>query len=263
MAVIWQDDAREFGLHIKQGGWRLGLLVARNVAPGAGTGGGGTDGSHRSNRNGEKVSARSFAEEAGTGPARVLRYLTGWEKAAGTGTVPHAADLNPDSEPALDVETLPEWEDFYSSPVGRNVGDDRQGALRRQAKADGVGPSKVVDVASNPKAMASAIQADSAVAEVATEALTGTLQSAQQTYKAARKALIEQGRDEGTLPPAEEPEPKQERILRIEQFCDDTIRLLAEVLDEDTDPTGQRSRSLSTTSMHSASSAVSASRVPS
>jgi hypothetical protein len=25
------NDAREFGQHFKQGGWRLGLLVARNV----------------------------------------------------------------------------------------------------------------------------------------------------------------------------------------------------------------------------------------
>jgi hypothetical protein len=25
------DDARVFGQHFKQGGWRLGLLVARNV----------------------------------------------------------------------------------------------------------------------------------------------------------------------------------------------------------------------------------------
>jgi hypothetical protein len=26
-------DAREFGIHVRQGGWRLGLLVARNVEP--------------------------------------------------------------------------------------------------------------------------------------------------------------------------------------------------------------------------------------
>ena len=25
------NDAREFGQHLKQGGWRLGLLVARNM----------------------------------------------------------------------------------------------------------------------------------------------------------------------------------------------------------------------------------------
>lgn len=28
------SDAREFGQHFRQGGWRLGLLVARNVKPG-------------------------------------------------------------------------------------------------------------------------------------------------------------------------------------------------------------------------------------
>jgi hypothetical protein len=74
-----QQDAREFGLHVRQGGWRLGLLVARNVEKGKGEGGGGTDGSHRRDRDSdEKVSARKFASVAGTSHDRVLRYLDAW-----------------------------------------------------------------------------------------------------------------------------------------------------------------------------------------
>lgn len=37
--VSVEQDAREFGRTISQGGWRLGLLVARNVSKGVGTGG--------------------------------------------------------------------------------------------------------------------------------------------------------------------------------------------------------------------------------
>jgi hypothetical protein len=73
-------DAREFGLHVKQGGWRLGLLVARNVERGVG------DRSvSRRDRDAKvegKVSVQAFARKAGTTADRVLRYLDAWERAA-------------------------------------------------------------------------------------------------------------------------------------------------------------------------------------
>lgn len=107
-------DAHEFGLHVRQGGWRLGLLVARNVEKGIGTGGGGTDGSHRRKREGEKVSAAEFARLSGTSADRVLRYLVAWNNAADAGHVKHGDELAPGvADEGIDVESLPDWADFY------------------------------------------------------------------------------------------------------------------------------------------------------
>ncbi|MEX2448574.1 MAG: hypothetical protein WD404_07505, partial [Solirubrobacterales bacterium] len=74
------DPAAVFGAHVKAGGWRLGLLVARNVEKGSG------DGINDRYREGvsretpSKVSAREFAEQAGTTAARVLRHLEAWDR---------------------------------------------------------------------------------------------------------------------------------------------------------------------------------------
>jgi hypothetical protein len=125
------QDAREFGLHLKQGGWRLGLLVARNVEKGKGTGG--DSKRHRNDRyGGGKVSAQEFARESvyGTAP-RVLRHLAAWERAADEGLVPHAADLMPDTDAAIDVEALPPWTDYYDA-------SDAGGRPRDSKPADAV-----------------------------------------------------------------------------------------------------------------------------
>lgn len=56
--------------------------------------------------------------------------------------------------------------------VARGVKEpDRRAAIIAQAEADGVGPSKALDIASNPKAMAAAIKADAKVASYAMAAL--------------------------------------------------------------------------------------------
>lgn len=72
-------DALEFGQHVKLGGWRLGLLVARNVEKAKAGVRRGSD--FNWNQNG-KVNAKQFAEKAGVGHAKVLRYLEAWNKAA-------------------------------------------------------------------------------------------------------------------------------------------------------------------------------------
>jgi hypothetical protein len=105
-------DAREFGLHTRQGGWRLGLLVARNVEPGKGQN---ERGSRRSNRNDEKISAKKFADLAGTTAARVMRYWRAWEEAADKDIVPSSAGLTPGEEVDLDVDELPDWSDYYDA----------------------------------------------------------------------------------------------------------------------------------------------------
>lgn len=110
-------DAQEFGLHLKQGGWRLGLLVARDVEPGEGDPSVTTR--ERAASVEGKVSAGEFARMAfGTDGARnkVMRYYRAWERYAAKGRVPHAADLSPGDEPDLRWDMLPQW--VLSVPEG-------------------------------------------------------------------------------------------------------------------------------------------------
>lgn len=65
------------GQHVKLGGWRLGLLVARNVEKSSR--GGDTTISQLGNG---KLPAYRFAELAGVGKNKVLRYLEAWNRAA-------------------------------------------------------------------------------------------------------------------------------------------------------------------------------------
>jgi hypothetical protein len=104
-------DAKEFGLHVKQGGWRLGLLVARNVVK--------SPGRVSIESLSPKTNATRFAQLAETSNDRVLRYLNAWEQAADADLVPHANDLSPTSEPDLDVDTLPSWSQYYRPEVRR------------------------------------------------------------------------------------------------------------------------------------------------
>ena len=107
-----QADAQEFGQHVRQGGWRLGLLVARNVEKGQGNG--------RPVKNSEtvtivKVSANRFSSMSNVSTPKVLRYLAAWNLAAEQGVVPPASDLTPGSDIDLDVDTLPAWSQFYEA----------------------------------------------------------------------------------------------------------------------------------------------------
>ena len=68
------------------------------------------------------------------------------------------------------------WDDFATGARAKPVGwavpeEERREAIRDQAKADGTGPAKAVDIASNTKAMAAAIKADPKTAEAARAAL--------------------------------------------------------------------------------------------
>lgn len=155
------QDAAEFGVHIKAGGWRLGLLVARNVQPGTGEG--------RPPRNREtltvvKVSAAEFARLAGTSVPRTLRYFDAWERAADVGLVPHAATLAPGDDVEWDEEfnTVNPWTNFYSS-----------------------GKTTVDTIRQNKPAMRQAIAENPEFAEAAAEALAETAPAAtkRETFK--------------------------------------------------------------------------------
>ena len=102
-----QADAQEFGQHVRQGGWRLGLLVARNVvrAPGRVS----------IETLAPKTNATRFGELSGVSTTKVLRYLAAWNLAAEQGIVPPASDLAPGSDVDLDVDTLPSWSQFYEA----------------------------------------------------------------------------------------------------------------------------------------------------
>ena len=149
-------DAREFGVYARTGGWAFGLMVARSVRPG-GQGAGETP----------KVSAKEFAELAGCSPERVMRYYKAWDRAADDGLVPHFEALAPGQE----VE-LPDADVWLSYYVSRNSATSERGtAIAEAAEAEGIRPTKALEVAENPTALRAAILADPSTARAARQAL--------------------------------------------------------------------------------------------
>lgn len=118
MSNTVNNDAREFGLHVKQGGWRLGLLVARSAEKQEG---GRNDRYALNAPDAEtKVSLTKFADLSGTSVPRVSRYLDAWNRAAADGVdgIKPSDELNPGEEVDLDVESLPDWNQYYTSVTG-------------------------------------------------------------------------------------------------------------------------------------------------
>ncbi|SDK17312.1 hypothetical protein [Streptomyces indicus] len=154
-------DAREFGAYARTGGWTFALKVARSVRPG----GQGADES-------DKVSAKRFAELAGCSPERVMRFYKAWDVAADDGLVPQFEAL----QPGVDVE-LPEadvWLSYYSS---RSSATSVRGtAITAAAEAEGIRPTKALEVAENPTALRAAILADPGTAQAARSALLDRLE---------------------------------------------------------------------------------------
>jgi len=95
-------DAREFGQHFKQGGWRLGLLVARNVQPHKG------QGKPRpqvdegviatADDKPTKVSGTEFATQSGVSKQCIAYYYKAWQLAADDGKCPHAETWTPEAQ---------------------------------------------------------------------------------------------------------------------------------------------------------------------
>ncbi|POX45013.1 hypothetical protein C3489_35160 [Streptomyces sp. Ru71] len=149
-------DAREFGAYARTGGWAFALLVARSVRPG-GQGAGET----------AKVSAKEFAELAGCSADRVLRYYKAWDRAADDGLVPHFEALRPGQEVALpDADA---WQGYYLSR--NSAASERGSAIAEAAAAEGIRPTKALEVAENPTALRAAIMADPSTARAAQQAL--------------------------------------------------------------------------------------------
>ncbi|MFD9002519.1 hypothetical protein ACFV0T_16315 [Streptomyces sp. NPDC059582] len=149
-------DAREFGVYARTGGWAFGLMVARSVRPGG-----------QSADETPKVSAREFAELAGCSAERVMRYYKAWDRAADDGMVPHFEALAPGQEVELpDAEV---WLSYYVSRSGAT--SERGTAIAEAAAAEGIRPTKALEVAENPTALRAAILADPSTARAARQAL--------------------------------------------------------------------------------------------
>ncbi|MEU6847187.1 hypothetical protein ABZ930_35490 [Streptomyces sp. NPDC046716] len=153
-------DAHEFGVYARTGGWAFALKVARSVRPGGQPAG-----------ETSKVSARRFAELAGCSADRVMRFYKAWDRAADDGIVPQFESLAPGAE----IE-LPEADVWLSYYVSRSSGASVRGqAITEAAEAEGIRPTKALEVAENPTALRAAILADPGTAEAARKALMDRL----------------------------------------------------------------------------------------
>jgi hypothetical protein len=153
-------DAREFGVYARTGGWAFALKVARSVRPGGQPAG-----------QSPKISAKRFAELAGCSAERVMRYYKAWDKAADDGLVPHFEILVPGQE--IELPDSDVWHDYYTSRSG--AASERGTAIAAAAEAEGIRPTKALEVAENPTALRAAILADPATAGTARAALLDRL----------------------------------------------------------------------------------------
>jgi hypothetical protein len=153
-------DARDFGEYARTGGWAFALKVARSVRPGGQAAG-----------ESAKVSAKRFAELAGCSPERVMRHYKAWDMAADDGLVPQFEALVPGQE--IDLPEADVWTSYYSSR--NSAGSVRGTAITAAAEAEGIRPTKALEVAENPTALRAAILADPATAHTARAALLDRL----------------------------------------------------------------------------------------
>ncbi|MFD5700184.1 hypothetical protein [Streptomyces lasiicapitis] len=157
---LLERDAREFGAYARTGAWTFGLKVARSVRPGGQAAG-----------ESPKLSAKEFAELAGCSAERVMRYYKAWDKAADDGLVPHFEAL----VPGQDVE-LPDADVWLTYYVPRSSATSARGtAITAAAEAEGIRPTKALEVAENPTALRAAILADPSTAQAARHALLDRL----------------------------------------------------------------------------------------
>ncbi|MGW4704175.1 hypothetical protein [Streptomyces sp. NPDC004285] len=151
-------DAHDFGVYARTGGWAFALKVARSVRPG----GQAAEGTART-----KVSAKAFAELAGCSPERVMRHYRAWDTAADDGLVPQFEVLVPGED--IELPDADVWLSYYTS---RNSASSVRGqAISAAAEAEGIRPTKALEVAENPTALRAAILADPGTAEAARGAL--------------------------------------------------------------------------------------------
>lgn len=132
-----QRDAEEFGIGVRCGGWRLGLLVARNVAPAKA----GRPKADNHSLENEKVSMNRFAELAGVSPSHVKYHYDAWEFASQAGLVPSSGLITVgDEDVCIDVDAIEDeendkthWSFFYR--MAKNP-PEKQSAKKESEKSD-------------------------------------------------------------------------------------------------------------------------------
>lgn len=115
-------DAKEFGEHVRNGGWRLGLLVARSVESlGRGRP------SKSDNSEFAKIGANAFAHKSGASISdkTVTKYLDAWDAASveAENGIPHSTALLPGQGFVFDNEkhTPDLWNKYFKpQPGGRD-----------------------------------------------------------------------------------------------------------------------------------------------
>jgi hypothetical protein len=113
------------------------------------------------------VSAKEFAELADCSPERVMRFYKAWDRAADDGLVPHFEELAPGQE--VELPDADVWLNYY---VSRSSATSERGtAISEAAEAEGIRPTKALEVAENPTALRAAILADPSTARAARQAL--------------------------------------------------------------------------------------------
>ncbi|MEV0281190.1 hypothetical protein AB0I22_33050 [Streptomyces sp. NPDC050610] len=158
-------DAREFGAFARTGGWTFALKVARSVRPGGAPAG-------QADEPEPKVSAKEFARLAGCSAERVMRFWRAWDRAADDGVVPVFEALAPGVD--IDLPDADVWLGYYTS---RSSADSPRGqAISAVAEAEGIRPTKALEVAENPTALRAAILADPGTAQAARHALLDRLE---------------------------------------------------------------------------------------
>jgi hypothetical protein len=152
---------------LDKSGWKAGAFIACSVK--LGTRGGDTR-SIRTSPNG-RLAASTFAKKLnakGWSDKIVARHYKAWEAAAEAGVVPHADELVYGE--AVEVPTEG-WAQFY--PPAWESAENAED-MAAAAEAEGIGASKVHDIAKNTKALTAAIKASPKAREAAAAALAGT-----------------------------------------------------------------------------------------
>ena len=242
----WEDNAREYA-ELSQGeGWPFAVLVACSVENG-GRGNPKVTGVTLADG---KVSATRFAEAAETSVPRVLRYLEAWGAAAADDLVPASSSLKPGDVRNVTLPEVPLNKYYPASGAAQRIPPERQLPLREQARADGVGERKVLDIASNPKAMASAIKADPRLADAARDALRAASDGIG-ISPAARQAIAQAASASASA-------PKPNEVAELEFRARDAIQRLGRISDAEAGEALERVRDYadSTLTMWSGSSDV-------
>jgi hypothetical protein len=204
----------------KAGSWWLAFFVACQVRPA-------NAGTAEVQRHAlvPKISAAEFARRASTSPERILRYYKAWEAAHAAGAVPiSATDLYPGHEP-LELPPAEDWTLYYTSR--RNSSSDRGALISAAAEAEGIRPTKALEVAENPTALRAAILGDAKTANAARDALKAL---SSEERREEHLAYVRQAAEEGKAQAA------SGLLIELpEQIRNEVSARLAEVTDSATD----------------------------